>query len=143
MPEAEVEKTFDSPLAKVWQTINDLTKIGNCHRFVERVEASPRGDVRWIIKSPMSKVTRTAHVEASFANMREKQSLSWKAEGEHLLWTGEITLEPLSKQTTKAKFKLKVQGQGPLALLINQLAGAQVKGNLDFFVEEIRKKLED
>lgn len=142
MPKAEVEVVFDFPLVKVWELLKDLGKVGACQRFVEKVEVSPEGVVRWMIKSPMSKVTRTPYVDASFTSLQERRSLSWKAEGEHLLWTGEITLESLSKRKTKAKLKLEVQGLGPLAPLINQLAGTQVKGNLDFFVEETKKRME-
>ncbi len=143
MPEAEVDVTFDFPLEKVWKTLKDLTSIGSCQRFVEKVEALPDGGVRWTIKSPMSKVTRTPHVDASFTNLTEKRALSWKAKGNHLLWAGDAALQDLSGKKTKARLKLEVQGLGALSMVINQLAGSQVKGNLDFFAEQVKRKLEE
>jgi len=142
MPEASLETYFNLPLTKVWEFISDLNKIASCLRFVGGVEKTSDSLI-WKVKVPMSITTRTSVLKSEVTEIEEKRSLSWIARGEHLQWGGRFELEEIEEKKTRAKIKLEVTGFGPMATIINPTAALQIKNQLKFFVEQLKKRIEE
>lgn len=141
MPEATSEICFNLPLSSVWEFISDLGKIASCLRFVGGVEKTSDSLI-WKVKIPMSITTRTSVLKSEVTEIEEKRSLSWIAKGEHLQWSGRFELEEIEEKKTRAKIKLEVTGLGPMATIINPTAALQIKNQLKFFIEQLKKNLE-
>jgi len=141
MPEASLEICFNLPLVSVWGFISDLKNIASCLRFIGGVEKTADSLI-WKVKVPMSITTRTSVLKSEITEIEEKRSLSWIARGEHLKWSGRFDLEVMEEKKTRAKIKLEVTGLGPMATIINPTAALQIKNQLKYFVEQLKKKLE-
>ena len=141
MPEASLEICFNLPLTSVWGFISDLKNIASCLRFIGGVEKTADSLI-WKVKVPMSITTRTSVLKSEITEIEEKRSLSWIARGEHLKWSGRFDLEVMEEKKTRAKIKLEVTGLGPMATIINPTAALQIKNQLKYFVEQLKKKLE-
>jgi len=141
MPEASLEICFDLPLNTVWEFVSDLSRIASCLRFIGGVEKTSDSFI-WKVKVPMSITTRTSILKPEISQAEEGKSLSWVAKGKHLQWSGRFDLERIGEEKTKAKIKLEVTGLGPMTTIINPTAALQIKNQLKFFVEQLKKNLE-
>ncbi len=141
MPEASLEICINLPIASVWGFIYDLKNIGFCLRFVNEIEKSA-GSYIWKVKSPMSITTRTPVLKPEYVNKVKSKSLSWIAKGEYIQWGGRFDLESVEKKKTKVKIELEVSGLGPMSVIINPAAALQIKNQLKYFAEQIKKRLE-
>ena len=141
MPEATSEMYFNLPLSSIWEFISDLSKIASCLRFVSGVEKTSDSLI-WKVKIPMSITTRTSVLKSKITEIEEEKKLSWIAKGEHLQWGGSFDLEEIEEARTRAKIKLEVTGLGPMAMIINPTAALQIKNQLKFFIEQLKKNLE-
>jgi carbon monoxide dehydrogenase subunit G len=141
MPEASLEICFNLPSTFVWGFISDLKNIASCLRFIGGVEKTVNSLI-WKVKVPMSITTRTSVLKSEITEIEEKRSLSWIARGEHLKWSGRFDLEKVEEKKTRAKIKLEVTGLGPMAMIINPTAALQIKNQLKYFVEQLKKNLE-
>lgn len=141
MPEALLEIFFNLPLSSVWEFISDLSKIASCLRFVGGVEKTSNSLI-WKVKVPMSITTRTSVLNPGITQIDEGKSLSWLAKGEHIQWGGRFELEEFEEKKTRAKIRLEVAGLGPMAMIINPTAALQIKNQLKYFVEQLKKNLE-
>ncbi len=141
MPESSLEICFNLPLNTVWEFVSDLSKIASCLRFVGGIEGTVDSPI-WKVKVPMSITTRTSVLKPEITQLEKGKSLTWSAKGEHLQWGGRFDLEQIGEKQTRAKIKLEVIGLGPLATIINPTAALQIKNQLKFFVEQLKKNLE-
>lgn len=141
MPEATSEMYFNLPLSSIWEFISDLSKIASCLRFIGGVEKTSDSLI-WKVKIPMSITTRTSLLKPEITQVEKGKSLSWLAKGEHIQWGGRFELEEIEEKKTRAKIKLEVTGLGPLATIINPTAALQIKNQLKYFVEQLKKNLE-
>lgn len=141
MPEASLEVCFNLPVDSVWRFIFDLKNIGSCLRFIGETRKTPDSLI-WKVKSPMSITTRTSILKPVFLREEENRFLSWRATGENLQWGGSFALESLKKDQTKVKIELEVSGTGPMAAIISPTAALQIKNQLKYFVEQLKKKTE-
>jgi uncharacterized membrane protein len=141
MPEATSEICFNLPLVSVWGFISDLKNIASCLRFIGGVEKTVDSLI-WKVKVPMSITTRTSVLKSEITEIEEKKTLSWIARGEHLKWSGKFDLEEIEDKKTRAKIRLEVTGLGPMAMIINPTAALQIKNQLKYFVEQLKKNLE-
>ncbi|MDP2960054.1 MAG: SRPBCC family protein [candidate division Zixibacteria bacterium] len=141
MPEASLELCFNLPVNIVWKFVSDFKNIGSCLRFVGGIEKSGESYV-WKVKPPMSITTRTSVLKPEFLDRVGNKSLSWIAKGEYIQWGGRFDLENLEKKKTKAKIELEVSGLGPMSVIIDSTAALQIKNQLKYFAEQIKKKLE-
>ncbi|OGC84908.1 MAG: hypothetical protein A2W07_08450 [candidate division Zixibacteria bacterium RBG_16_43_9] len=141
MPEASLEICFNLPSTFVWGFISDLKNIASCLRFIGGVEKTADSLI-WKVKVPMSITTRTSVLKPEITQIDEGKSLSWLAQGEHLQWGGRFDLEEMEDKKTRAKIKLEVTGLGPMAMIINPTAALQIKNQLKYFVEQLKKRLE-
>ncbi len=141
MPEASVEICFNLPVVSVWKFISDFKNIGSCLRFVGVIENSDDSYV-WKVKPPMSITTRTPVLKPDCMAMIEEEMFYWIAKGEYVQWGGRFDLEGMEKKKTKAKIELEVSGLGPMSVIINPAAALQIKNQLKYFAEQIKKKLE-
>lgn len=141
MPEASLEICFNLPLDTVWGFVSDLSKIASCLRFVGGVECTSDAPI-WKVKVPMSITTRTSVLKPEISQLEKGKSLCWLAKGEHLQWSGRFDLEASGEKQTKAKIKLEVLGLGAMATVINPTAALQIKNQLRFFAEQLKKNLE-
>ncbi len=141
MPEASLEVCFNLPADSVWKFICDLTNIGSCLRFIGETQKTPDSLI-WKVKSPMSITTRTSILKPEFLKKEEYKFLSWIARGENLQWGGSFDLESLKQDQIRVKIELEVSGKGPLAAIINPTAALQIKNQLKYFVEQLKKKTE-
>lgn len=141
MPEASLEICFNLPVVSVWKFISDFKNIGFCLRFVGEIEKLDDTYI-WKVKAPMSIATRTPVLRPEYMNRVKNKSLSWTAKGEYIEWGGRFDLENLEKKKTKAKIELEVSGLGPMSVIINPAAALQIKNQLKYFAEQIKKKLE-
>ncbi|MCJ7458588.1 MAG: SRPBCC family protein [candidate division Zixibacteria bacterium] len=142
MPEASLEICFNLPLTSVWEFISDLKNIASCLRFVGGVEKTSDSLI-WKVKVPMSITTRTSVLKPGVIQSEDKKTFSWRAKGEHIQWSGRFELEEMEEKKTRAKIKLEVTGFGPMAMIINPTAALQIKNQLKFFVEQLKKRLEE
>jgi carbon monoxide dehydrogenase subunit G len=141
MPKASLEVCFNLPVDSLWKFVSDLKNIGSCLRFVGEIQKTS-DSVIWKVKSPMSVTTRTSSLKPEFLQIDEKKSLSWQAKGEYIQWSGSFNLISLEKDKTKAKINLEVSGLGPMAAIINPTAALQMKNQLKYFVEQLKKRTE-
>lgn len=141
MPKASLEIWFNLPKDAVWEFISDLKNIGSCLRFVGNVEKTS-DSLFWKVKSPMSITTRTSILKPELWKKKEKSSLLWQAKGDYLQWSGGFELESSEYKKTRVKIELEVLGSGPMAGIINSTAALQIKNQLKYFVEQLKKKLE-
>lgn len=141
MPETSLEICFNLPLTSVWKFISDLKNIASCLRFVSGVEKTSDSLI-WKVKIPMSITTRTSLLKPEITQVEKGKSLSWLAKGEHVQWGGRFDLEEIEEGKTKAKINLEVSGLGPMAMIINPTAALQIKNQLKFFIEQLKKNLE-
>jgi len=141
MPEASLEICFNLPLSSVWEFISDLGNIASCLRFIGGVEKTSDSLI-WKVKAPMSITTRTSVLKPEITQIEKEKSFSWLAKGEHLQWGGRFDLEKIEEKKTKAKIKLEVSGLGVMATIINPTAALQIKNQLKFFIEQMKKNLE-
>lgn len=141
MPKASLEVFFNLPVDSVWEFISDLKNIGSCLRFVGEIQKTADSLI-WKVKSPMSITTRTSILKPEFLQKEEKKSLLWQSKGEYIQWSGSFSLISLEKDRTKAKIELEVSGLGPMAAIINTTAALQIKNQLRYFVEQLKKRTE-
>lgn len=141
MPEASLEICFNLPLTSVWGFISDLKNLASCLRFIGGVEKT-MDSLIWKVKVPMSITTRTSVLKSEITEIEEEKTLSWIAKGEHLQWGGRFELEEIEEKKTRAKIRLEVAGFGPMAMIINPTAALQIKNQLKYFVEQLKKRLE-
>jgi carbon monoxide dehydrogenase subunit G len=141
MPEASLEICINLSIASVWGFISDLKNIGFCLRFVSEIEKSGESYF-WKVKPPMSITTRTSVLKPEYVNRVENKSLSWIAKSEYVKWGGRFDLEGMEKKKTNVKIGLEVFGLGPMSVIINPTAALQIKNQLKYFAEQIKKKLE-
>jgi uncharacterized membrane protein len=141
MPEASLELGFNLPVNIVWEFVSDLKNIGSCLRFVGEVEKLD-DTYFWKVKAPMSITTRTSVLKPEYVNKVENNSFSWIAKGEYIQWGGRVDLESIEKKKTKVKIELEVSGLGPMSAIINPAAALQIKNQLKYFAEQIKKRLE-
>jgi carbon monoxide dehydrogenase subunit G len=141
MPEASFEICINLPVVSVWKFISDFKNIGFCLRFVSGIEKSGESYL-WKVKPPMSITTRTPVLKPEYVNKVENKSLSWIAKGEYIQWGGKVNLESVEKKKTKVKIELEVSGLGPMSVIINPAAALQIKNQLKYFAEQIKKRLE-
>jgi uncharacterized membrane protein len=141
MPKASLEVCFNLPADSIWDFISDLKNIGSCLRFIGETRKTSDSLI-WKVKSPMSITTRTPTLKPEFLREKENKFLSWTATGENLQWGGSFGLESLKQDQTKVKIELEVSGTGPLAAIINPTAALQIKNQLKYFIEQLKKKTE-
>ncbi|MDH4223801.1 MAG: SRPBCC family protein [candidate division Zixibacteria bacterium] len=141
MPEASLEVCFNLPVDSIWEFISDLKNIGSCLRFIGETQKTSDSLI-WKVKSPMSITTRTSTLKPEFLREEENRFLSWIARGENLQWSGSFDLESLKQGQTKVKIELGVSGTGPMAVIINPTAALQIKNQLKYLVEQLKKKTE-
>ena len=141
MPEASLEICFNLPLTSVWGFISDLKNIASCLRFIGGVEKTADSQI-WKVKVPMSITTRTSVLKPEITQIDEGKSLFWLAKGEHIQWSGRFDLEEVEEKKIRAKIRLEVAGFGPMAMIINPTAALQIKNQLKYFVEHLKKRLE-
>jgi len=141
MPEATSEICFNLSSTFVWGFISDLKNIASCLRFIGGVEKTSDSLI-WKVKVPMSITTRTSVLKPEITQVEEGKSFSWLAKGEHLQWGGRFELEEIEEKKTRAKIKLEVTGLGPMTMIINPTAALQIKNQLKYFVEQLKKNLE-
>lgn len=141
MPEASLEVCFNLSVVTVWEFISDLKNLASCLRFVGEIEKTS-DSLMWKVKVPMSITTRTPVLKPEIIQSEQKKTFSWLAKGEHIQWSGKFELENLEEKKTKAKIKLEVSGLGPMATIINPTAALQIKNQLKYFVEQLKKNLE-
>jgi uncharacterized membrane protein len=141
MPEASVEICFNLPLRSVWEFVSDLDNIASCLRFIGGVEKTSDSLI-WKVKAPMSITTRTSVLKPQITQAEESKFFAWMAKGEHLQWGGRFDLEEIEEKKTRVKIRLEVAGLGPMAAIINPTAALQIKNQLNFFVEQLKKRLE-
>ncbi len=142
MPRAETEIVLKRPLDDVWRFFTDLERVGTCLSFVEKLEPLSAEASSWKLRAPASVVTRTPSLHASITDRQERERLVWLAKGENIQWSGEVTLRSADGEQTWAKIALEVKGLGVMAPLINTTSSAQIPGQLRYFVDKIKEKLE-
>ncbi|MFH0930889.1 MAG: hypothetical protein V1890_03000 [Candidatus Zixiibacteriota bacterium] len=141
MPEASLELCFNLPVNIVWKFVSDFKNIGSCLRFVGGIEKSGESYV-WKVKPPMSITTRTPVLKPDCMAMIEEEMFYWIAKGEYIHWIGRFDLERIEGKKTKTKIRLEVSGLGPMSVIIDSTAALQIKNQLKYFAEQIKKKLE-
>ena len=135
MAEAKGEIVVSADVEKVRKVLLDLKAIGNCFKFVKNTSESGE---KWFIRAPMSMITQTKELEAKI--IRE-EPVEWEAKGKHLLWRGKFEVEKVNGGT-KIRVTLSVEGLGGMAAIINPMASVQIEGQLKYFLNELKKKIE-
>jgi hypothetical protein len=90
----------------------------------------------------MSITTRTPVLKPDCMAMIEEEMFYWIAKGEYIQWIGRFDLERTEGKKTKTKIRLEVSGLGPMSAIINPAAALQIKNQLKYFTEQIKKRLE-
>ncbi|MGC8837518.1 MAG: SRPBCC family protein [Anaerolineae bacterium] len=138
MARAEARFTVDRPKDAVLAFLRDPAQVGECLAFVAGTERGPEGD-RWKVKAPMSVITQTPHLDVAF--QVEGNQVRWQGRGRHLDIRGTFTVGEGPARATEVACTLEVLPLGALAPVLEPLAEAQVGGQLDYFVREVRTRL--
>ncbi len=136
MTEAEYEIEVSRNADVVLDLLRNLKFIGTCFKFVGDV--SDDGIV-WKVKAPMSAITRTKKLNVELTSHDPPE---WVAKGEHLIWKGRFQIEDRGERRTGIKIWLSVEGTGAMAPIINPMAGMQIGGQLKYFADKLKEKME-
>ncbi|ADC66651.1 Polyketide cyclase/dehydrase [Ferroglobus placidus DSM 10642] len=135
MAEAKGEIVVSADVERVRKVLLDMKTVGSCFKFVKN--ASEKGE-KWFVRAPMSMITQTKELEVKV--IRE-EPVEWEAKGKHLLWKGRFEVEE-ANGGTRIKVTLSVEGLGSMAAIINPMASVQIEGQLRYFLNELKKKIE-
>ena len=139
MPETIHEFTVAKPPQEVAGLIFHAAWLGTMFHPVQRTEGDATKS-EWFLKTPFRATLGTSALRCTIEE-RTGNSCRWKAEADYLIWEGRFHLEPSEGGSTRIRFALRIEDNGPLATVHNAMIAVQIKNVTKFFERRLREAL--
>jgi carbon monoxide dehydrogenase subunit G len=140
--ESDVKFTVNAPLAKVWEVLSDLERLGRCLPMVEEVRVIRPGVAEWTLKLTLGPIAKTIKLKSKVVRQDPPVHASFKAEGQDLSLTGQVNLQSLQSGGTEVHYRFGLDARGSLSKIIENIARRRTEPLKEETVDRIRNALE-
>jgi uncharacterized protein len=141
LPVTTTEFTVELPRAKMWEILNDPSRLGKCVPGCEEVQVLGPEDSRWKVKLNVGIISRRMEARAKVVERVEPSRMVIKIESVEGDITGswKLDLSELHPGATKVNFVADMTARGSFEWVVNQMIKTQLSKMVSQFVACISK----
>jgi carbon monoxide dehydrogenase subunit G len=142
MPEVSVKFSVNAPIAKVWELISDVQRLGKCISGVREASLLNSGDAEWSLSFKLGFVAKTTKLVTRNIELVPPTFAKFAGEGEDIKMEGTLRLVSITENTTEVSYQMLATGKGSLAGIINTVISRKMEPQTEEFVRNVKGVLE-
>ncbi len=141
--EASEEILVNADLDRCFSFFKDLTNIGSCIPGCERVDAIDSTSANFKVKLKVGYISKTFELKAKLKNVKEREELSFTAEGSDAEIAGHVTLSSGEPGVVRVKYTIEIRAISVIGRTAVSMIGKDlVKKQAGEFASCVKQKLE-
>jgi carbon monoxide dehydrogenase subunit G len=141
--EASEEILVNSDLDRCFSFFKDLTNIGSCIPGCERVDPVDSTSANFKVKLKVGYISKTFELKAKLKNVKEKEELSFTAEGSDAEIVGHVSLSSPQQGVVGVTYRIEIKAISVIGKTAVSMIGKDlVKKQAEEFASCVKRKLE-
>jgi carbon monoxide dehydrogenase subunit G len=119
-----------------------MKQVASCTPNVEDVQVITDTKSEWTLKVKIGPLSKKIKLVTETLASNPPTHAEFRGEGELVTTTGTIDLREISPQSTEVLYRVKAEGRGNLAGVLNNVIKSRMQSDVNEFEKRVRARLE-